>query len=172
MSAVSISQFDLRLVNQQRQINDHVFRLCDSSKYLTTLSSNISPCQKVTTLILKSLYNSSFRRWKKCKNILSTTVFLSWIPFKICASDKFLSTTPVTQFLLKAITWQNIKLCRNGKFHVERDACRRKIDGKIVAFLSSVVYYFKDLLKSGKRALRQKKSLVYNLMVYHHHCPF
>ena len=27
---------------------------------------------------------------------------------------------------------------RNGKFHVQRDACRRKIDGKIVAFLSPV----------------------------------
>ena len=65
MSAVSISQFDWRLVNQQRQINDHVFRLCDSSKYLTTLGSNISPCQKATTLILKSLHNSSFHRWKK-----------------------------------------------------------------------------------------------------------
>ena len=65
-----------------------------------------------------------------------------------------------TQFLLKAITWQNIKLCRNGKFHVERDACRRKIDGKIVAFLSSVVYYFKDLLKSGKRAFVQHKKFI------------
>ena len=157
MSAVSISQFDLRLVNQQRQINDHAFRPCDLSKYLTTLSSNISPCQKAITLILKSLYNSSFHPWKKSPNLLSTTVFFSWMPFKICASDKFLSITPVTQFLLKVITWQNIKLCRNGKFHVERDACRRKIDGKIVAFLSSVVYYFKDLLKSGKRAFLRHK---------------
>ena len=31
---------------------------------------------------------------------LGTTVFLSWMPFKICDCDKFLSTTLVTQFLL------------------------------------------------------------------------
>ena len=52
MSDASISQFYWRLVNQQRQINDCVFRLFDSSKYLTTLRSNIFPCQKATTLIL------------------------------------------------------------------------------------------------------------------------
>ena len=28
---------------------------------------------------------------------------------------------------------------RNGKFHVERDACGRNVDGKIVVLLSSVV---------------------------------
>ena len=55
----SISQFDWRLVNQQRQINDCVFGLFDSSKYLTTLRSNISPCQKATTLFLILLYNLS-----------------------------------------------------------------------------------------------------------------
>ena len=44
--------------------------------------------------------------------------------------------------------------------HVQRDACRRKIDGKIVAFLSSVVYYFQDLLKSGNRALLQNKTFI------------
>ena len=57
MSDASISQFDWRLVNQHRQINDYVFRLHDSSKYLTTLRSNISPCQNATTLILTPLYN-------------------------------------------------------------------------------------------------------------------
>ena len=128
MAATSISQFDQRLVNQQRQIYDCVFRFFDSSKYLTTLRSNISRYQKATTLILILLYNPSFHLWKSSKKCLGTTAFLSWIPFKICDCDKFLSTTPVTQFLLKAITWKNIKLCRNGKFHVERDACRRKID--------------------------------------------
>ena len=30
----------------------------------------------------------------------STTVFLSWIPFKTCDCDECLSTTPVTQFFL------------------------------------------------------------------------
>ena len=69
MSAASISQFDWQLVNQQRQIYDSVFRLFDSSKYLTTLRSNISPCQKATTLILIPLYNPSFHLWKLSKNI-------------------------------------------------------------------------------------------------------
>ena len=64
MSVASISQFDWRLVNQQRQIYDCVFRLFDSSKYLTTLRSNISRCQKATTLILITLYNPSFHLWK------------------------------------------------------------------------------------------------------------
>ena len=68
MSDASISQFDWRIVNQQGKINDCVFRLFDSSKYLTTLRSNISPCQKATTLILIPLYNPSF-------GYLGTTVF-------------------------------------------------------------------------------------------------
>ena len=100
MSAASISQFDWRLVNQQRQIYDCVFRLFDSSKYLTTLRSNISRCQKATTLILITLYNPSFHLWKSSKKSLGAIVFLSWMPFKICNCDKFLSTTPVTQFWL------------------------------------------------------------------------
>ena len=79
MSAVSISQFYWRLVNQQRQINDCVFRLFDSSKYLTTLRSNISPCQKATTLILIPLYNPSFHLWKSSKKSLGATIFLSWM---------------------------------------------------------------------------------------------
>ena len=139
MSAASISQFDWWLVNQQRQIYDSVFRLFDLSKYLTTLRSNISHCQKATTLILITLYNPSFHLWKSSKNYLGTSVFLFWMPFKICDSDKFLLTTPVTQFLLQAVTWQNkptffrslykmidqerLKMlktfeifCRNGKF--------------------------------------------------------
>ena len=86
MSAASISQFDWRLVNQQRQIYDSVFRLFDSSKYLTTLRPNISRWQKATTLILITLYNPLFRLWKSSKNL--------WAP-------------PVTQFLLLAVTWPN-----------------------------------------------------------------
>ena len=99
LSATSISEIDCRLVNQQRQIYDCVFRLFDSSKYLTTLRSNISRCQKATTLILIILYNPLFHLWKPWKKSLGTTLF-SWIPFKICDCDKFLSTTPATQFLL------------------------------------------------------------------------
>ena len=107
MSDASISQFYWRLVNQQRQINDCVFRLFDSSKYLTTLRSNISPCQKATILILIALCNPSFYLCKPSKKSLGTTVFLSWIPFKISDFDKFLSTTPVTQFWLWPVTWPN-----------------------------------------------------------------
>ena len=82
MSAASISQFDWRLVNQQRQIYDSVFRLFDSSKYLTTLRSNISRCQKATTLILITLYDPLFRPWKSSKKALGATVFLSWCLLK------------------------------------------------------------------------------------------
>ena len=41
LSTSSISQFDWRLFNQQRQINDWGFRLFDPSKYLTTLKSEM-----------------------------------------------------------------------------------------------------------------------------------
>ena len=44
------------------------FRIFDSSKYLTTLRSNISPCQKATTLILIPLYNLSIHLWKPSRN--------------------------------------------------------------------------------------------------------
>ena len=84
MFDASISQFDWRHVNQQRQINDCVFILFDSSKYLTTLRSNISPCQKGTTLVLFPLYNTSYHLWNHQKKSLGTTVFLSWMPFKSC----------------------------------------------------------------------------------------
>ena len=103
MCDASISQFNLRLVNQQRQINDCVFRRFDSSKYLTTLRSTIPPCQKAVTLILISFYNL----WKPSKKYLGTTEFFSWMPFKICDCDKFLSITPVTQFWLSLVTWPN-----------------------------------------------------------------
>ena len=76
------------------------FRRFDSFKYLTTLRSYISPCQRATTLILITLYNPSFHLWKPSKTSLGTTEFLSRMPFKICDCDKFPSTTPVTQFWL------------------------------------------------------------------------
>ena len=59
MMQVSVNLIYL-LVNQQRQINNCVFRLFDLSKYLTTLRSNISICQKAKTLILIPLYSMSF----------------------------------------------------------------------------------------------------------------
>ena len=177
MSDAGISQFDWRLVDQQRQINDCVFRLFDSFKYLTTLRSNISPGQKATLLILTSLYNPSFHLWEPSEKFLGTTVFLSWMPFKICdcrlsvrlhlsrnsGSRRSLDRINLhflalyTRLLIKEANFEIF--CRNGKLHVEGDACRRKINGKIVAFLSSVVYYFEDLLKSGNRAFIQNKYL-------------
>ena len=88
MYDLSISQFGLQLVNQQREINDCIFRLFDSYKYLITLRSIISPCQTATTLILVPLYNPSFHLSKPSKKYLGTAVFLSWMPFKICDCDK------------------------------------------------------------------------------------
>ena len=46
------------------------------------------------------------------------------------------------------------------KFHVERDACRRNVDGKIVVLLSSVVYYFGGLLKSANMAFVRHKTFI------------
>ena len=90
MSAASISQFDWRLVNQQRQIYDCVFRLFDSSKYLTTLRSNISRCQKAATLTLVTLYNPLFHLWKLSKKSLgllkSVTVTSFSQPHLLCNS--------------------------------------------------------------------------------------
>ena len=67
------------------------FKLFYSSKYLTSLRSNISRSQKATTLILITLYNPLFHLWKSSKKYLGTTVFLSWIPFKICDSECWVS---------------------------------------------------------------------------------
>ena len=75
MPAASISQFDGRLVNQQRRINDCSSRFFDLSKYLTTVRSNISPCQKAITLILIPIYNPSFHLWKSSKNLQALPYF-------------------------------------------------------------------------------------------------
>ena len=48
----------------------------------------------------------------------------------------------------------------NGKFQVQRDACYRKINEKIIAFLSSVVYYSGDLLKSTNMAFARHKTFI------------
>ena len=68
MSAASISKFDWRLVNQQRQIYDCVFRLFDSSKY-------ISRCQKATTLILITFYDPLFHLWKSSEKKMALPYF-------------------------------------------------------------------------------------------------
>ena len=61
--------------------------------------------------------------------------------------------------------------CRNGKFHVWRHAFWRDVDGTIAAFLSSVSYFFGDLLKSANMSfVRHEHSLVHDLIVYYHHC--
>ena len=100
----NICQFDCRLVNQQRQIYHRVFRLFDS---LIALWSNISPCQKTTTLILIPPYKPSFHLKKPSKKPLGTAVFLSWMHFKVYDCDKLLSTTSVMQFWLQSLTKAN-----------------------------------------------------------------
>ena len=50
--------------------------------------------------------------------------------------------------------------CRNGKFNVKGEACRLTFDGKTVAFLFSVVYYFGDLLKSANMAFVRHRILI------------
>ena len=134
MSAASISQFDWRLVNQQRQRNDCVFRLFVSSKYLTTLRSNISPCQKATTLILISLYNPSFHLWKSSKKSLGATVFLSWMPLK---------SATVTSF---------------SQLHLSRNSCsRRSLDKINLHFLA---LYTRWLIKKGEKCEKLSRFFV------------
>ena len=43
---------------------------------------------------------------------------------------------------------------------IHGDAWRRKVDWKIVAFLSSVVYYFGDLLKTANMAFVRHKTFI------------
>ena len=68
-----------------------------------------------------------------------------------------------TRWLIKKAKkiWKTFEIfCRNGKFHAKREAYRRKIDGKIVLFLSSVFYYFGDLLKSANMAFVRHKTFI------------
>ena len=124
MSAASISQFDRRLVNQQRQIYDCVIRLFDSSKYFKTLRSNISRCQKATTLILIPLYNPSFHIWKSSKKPLGTTV---------CFLGCLLKSANVTSF---------------SQLHLSHNSCsRRSLDKINLHFLA---LYTRWLIKKGE----------------------
>ena len=48
----------------------------------------------------------------------------------------------------------------DASMEMHGDACRRKVDWKIVAFLSSVVYYFGDLLKTANMAFVRHKTFI------------
>ena len=48
----------------------------------------------------------------------------------------------------------------DASMEMHGDACRQKVDGKIVAFLSSVVYYFGDLLKTANLAFVRHKTFI------------
>ena len=48
----------------------------------------------------------------------------------------------------------------DASMEMQGDACRRKVDWKIVAFLSSVVYYFGDLLKTANMAFVRHKTFI------------
>ena len=134
MSDASISQFDWRLVNQQRQINDCVFRFFDSSKYLTTLRSNISRCQKATTLILIPLYNPSFHLWKSSKNLWALPYF--------CLGCLLKSAT-VTSF---------------SQLHLSRNSCsRRSLDKINLHFLA---LYTRWLIKKGEKCEKLSRFFV------------
>ena len=121
MVAASISQFDWRLVNQQRQIYDCVFRLFDSSKYFTTLRSNISRCQKATRLILITLYNPSNHQ----KNLWALPYF---------CLGYLLKSAIVTSF---------------SQLHLSRTSCSRRSLDKIN--LHFLVLYTRWLIKQGEK---------------------
>ena len=125
MGTASISQFDLRLVNQQRQIYDCVFRLFDSSKYLTTLRSNISRCQKATTLILITLYNPSFISENHYKNL--------WALLYFCLGC-----------LLKSATVTSV-----SQLHLSRNSCSRRSLDKINLHFLAV--YTRGLIKKAQK---------------------
>ena len=125
MSAASISQFDWRLVNQQRQINDCAFRLFDSFKYLTTLRSNISRCQKATTLIFITLFNPPFHLWKSLKYL--------WALLYFCLGC-----------LLKSATVTSV-----SQLHLSRNSCsRRSLDKINLHFLA---LYTRGLIKKAQK---------------------
>ena len=48
----------------------------------------------------------------------------------------------------------------DASMEIHGDARRRKVDWKIVAFLSSVVYYFGDLLKSANITFLRHKTFI------------
>ena len=89
MRHVSIYLIDGLSINSAELIT--VSDLFDSLEYLITLRSNISPCQKATTLIWMPLSNPSFHLWKSLKKFLGAAIFLSWLPFEICDYDKLLN---------------------------------------------------------------------------------
>ena len=134
ISAASIGQFEWRLVNQQRQINDCVFRLFDSSKYLTTLRSNISLYQKATTIILIPLNNPSFHLWKSSKNL--------WALQYICLGCLLKSAT-VTSF---------------SQLHLSRNSCSwRSLDKINLHFLA---LYTRWLIKKGEKCEKLSRFFV------------
>ena len=134
MCTASISQFDWRLVNQQRQIYDCVFRLFDSSKYLTTLRSNISRFQKATILILITLYNPLFHLWKSSKNLWALPYF--------CLGCLLKSAT-VTSF---------------SQLHLSRNSCsRRSLDKINLHFLA---LYTRWLVKKGENCEKLSRFFV------------
>ena len=134
MCDASISQFNSRLVNQQRQINDCVFRRFDSSKYLTTLRSTISPCQKAVTLILISFYNPSSHLWKPSKKYWELPHF---------SLGCLLKSATVTSF---------------SQLYLSRNSCsRRSLDQINLHFLA---LHTRWLIKKAKKCEKLSKFFV------------
>ena len=141
MCDASISQFNSRLVNQQRQINDCVFRRFDSSKYLTNLRSNISPCQRGVTLILIPFIIHHLISEIHQKNIWELPNFSLGCPLRSATVTSFSQLNlsrnsgssrsldqmnlhflaPHTRWLIKESSkfWKTFEIFRkNGKFHI------------------------------------------------------
>ena len=109
-------------------------RLLDSPKYLITLRSNISPCQKATTLILIPLYNPLFHLWKASKIFLGTAVF--------CLGCLLKSAT-VTSF---------------SQLHLSRNSgSRRSLDQVNLHFIA---HYTRWLIKNAKKCEKLSRFLV------------
>ena len=122
----SLKEREPKIQLEWRQIIDCVFRLFDSSKYLTTFRSNISPCQKATTLIIIPLYNPSFHLWKPWKKIFGHN--------RIFVLDVFSKSATVTSF-------SQLHLSRNSDF-------RRSLDQINLHFL--VLYTRWSIKKANK----------------------
>ena len=140
MSDVSISQFDRRFVNQQRQINDRVFRLhssFDSSKYLTNQiwQGQISPVAKKLqhwSWFLCIIYH--FISESHQKNLWALPYF--------CLGCLLKSAT-VTSF---------------SQLHLSRNSCsRRSLDKINLHFLA---FYTRWLIKKGKKCEKLSKFFV------------
>ena len=124
---------------------------CFSSSLLILGDFKVTRCVLVEVITSSSVQTRNSALESKYQQLYQT---------KTCAT---IPKIKLKQFCRCHLPPSNISMqnfYRNGKLHVQRDACRRKIDGKIVAFLSPVICYFGYLLKSVNRAFVRRKTFV------------